>query len=694
MVKHQRRSSVRLVSFFVVVALALGGCGVSATSSGQTSTPSVTPTAYVASSSECAANSNFINQSLTGRITGCFRVPANLGTSLVVSLQAYLDNSMTTSNETTTTRGPSSRDTLSLSVATTTALPGDHVVVVGSYARGSSVTKSAYANLCWDGCQTGLVEQAVPLHWTSSRTFNASLEVPASAWLELKSGAVSVHPLVSGKYQVAIQCVQQTSGCALRPGDATTYLSLKAPTPHRCVTGRPCASLQLSLRHAAPGDEVIVSGWAPLQSIIGQPFGLNLSIATSRAHHYAALSSSQNSKGGGFNVVLSPKIFTVTPDSTWASLGRLSYDSSTWAGPSPLSPVPGPPEVAWCSASGPTITEGTTSSPVPTAGVRATLRGSGLSLLPGSSSTPRCETIIVDPLHRSSIFVGFDAAVGGSIPPVFMAGLYTTNAGATWQWVPTPTGLLKQDFSGFEASGTKVVATFFDTNQGGGYDSFWPLGSNHGLIDTEVTTNGGVSWTPSTLSCPSSGPCEAFGPLLLGNCAMNGSNQSLMSAVRASATSATVRWQSSPWVSTVNNCDAQQLVATSAHGLLLVDPSSQYELLQSTNSGQSWVNRSVPRLPGQSYPLSYGDVLLFAPTGDLLAMVNTPTMTHQRLFRLAPGSTSWCQVPNVFDNTKGAWTIDSIRVDASDLLWIQTRFSNSASPPSELHVLPLSKIKC
>lgn len=608
MAKYQHRWSSHFEALLIVAALALGGCGVSGNTAAQKATSSVTPTAFVAPSSQCTANSNFINQSMTGRITGCFRVPANLGKSLVVSLQAYLEDSATTPIETTTTRGASSSSTLTLSMATSTTHPGDHVDVVGTYAPGSSVTRSTYANLCWDGCQTGLVEQAVPLHWTSPLTFNASLEVPATAWLEVDNGGVFVHPLVSGTYQVAVQCVQPTSGCALRPGDANAYVNVTAPIPHRCVTGRSCESLRLSTNRAATGDEVMVSGWAPLQSIIGQPFGFNLSIAPSVADHYAALSSSQNSKGGGFDVVLSPKIFTVTPDRTWASLGRLSYVSSTWAGPSPLSPVSGSSDVAWCSGSGPMLTRDATSTPVTTNGVLATLRGSGLSLLPGVVSTPRCATILVDPLRHSSIFVGFDTAVGGTIPPVYLAGLYTMNAGASWQWVPTPRGLSKQDFTGFETLGTEVVAIFFDTNQGdGGYNGHWPLGSNHGLIDTEVTTNGGVSWTPST---------------------------------------------------------------------------------------QSWVNRSVPPLPGQAYPLSYGDVMLFTPTGDLLAMVTSPSTTHQRLFRLAPGATSWCQVPNVFDVTKGAWTIDSIRVDSTELLWSQTRYSNGANSPSQLHVLPLSQIKC
>ncbi|HVA53903.1 MAG TPA: hypothetical protein VNF05_10370 [Acidimicrobiales bacterium] len=694
MTKHQRRWSRHHVSLLAVAALAFSGCAVTNGSAVPSSRGSVTPTQYVAPSSQCTPNSNFISQSMTGTITGCFRVPAHEGNSLVVSLQSYLDNTATPSNVTTTTRAASSPDSLTISLVNATTRPGQRVIVKGAYAAGSTVTRSSYANLCWDGCQSGLVEQAVPLHWTSPQTFTATLVVPATAWLEVHNAHVSVHPLVSGRYRVSIQCVQATSGCALRPGDASAGLDLKAPTPPRCTAGLSCASLRLSTHHAASGDQVMVSGWAPLQSIIGQPFGVNLSIAPSTSDHYAALSSSESSKGGGLNVVLAPTIFSVTPDRTWASLGHLPYVASTWAGPSAIAPVPGSSEVAWCASTGPTLVNGAVSTPVSTKGVASTLRGSGLSLLPGAAATPRCASILEDPLHRSSIFVGFDAAVGGSIPPVYLAGLYSTDAGATWQWVPTPSGLSKQDFSGFAAIGAQVVAIFFDANQGGGYGANWPLGSTHGVIDTEATVNGGVNWTASTLRCPSYGPCTEFGPFLMGNCAMNGSNQALMSGAPDRATGAFDRWQNSSWVSTVNNCYAQQLVTTSAHGLLLVDSSSQYELLQSTDSGRSWSNRGVPTPPGQTFPLSYGDLLTFTPTGDLLAVANSASRTRQTLFLLRPRSTTWCRVPHVLDGPQGTWSVDSIRVDASELLWIQTRTSISANPPSQLRALPLSEIKC
>lgn len=693
--RNPRRSCYWRTPLFLGAALVLCACGVSGTPGTVRAKNVVTPTANVAQSSQCNSNTDFVAQTTSGDVSGCFRVPAAAGTSLVVSLQAYLDNYGVVPSGPTTTQATKPSGTLSISIASGSVRPGAHVDIVGRYASGTSITKSSYANLCWDGCQTGLVEQAVPLHWTGPRSFRTSLLVPPTAWIEVDHSGVIIHPLVSGTYDVGVQCVEQSSGCAMRAGDAQTTIQLKAPSPSRCVKGRTCVTLRLSTRHAAVGDEVTFSGWAPLQSIIGQPFGFNLSIAPSTSKHYAAFSSTGTPKGGSYNVDVAPTTLTVEPDRSWSSLGRLGYVSSTWSGPASLDPVSGSSKIAWCGPSGPLLANGATSVPVRTSGVAATFRGSGLTMLPGATSTPRCASIVADPRYHSSIFVGFDAAVARSIPPVYLAGLYTTNAGASWRWVPTPSGLTRQDFSDFTTVGSQVAAIFFDTNQGaGGSNGHWPLGSNRGLIEAELTTNGGVSWRQTTLSCPRRGPCVTFGPSLLGNCAMNGSSQSLMTGAPGSTTGASDVWHNSPWVSTVNNCFSQQLIATSAHGLLLLDPSSQYQVLQSSNSGRSWVNRSIPTVPGQTNPLPWGDVLLFTPSGDLLAMVPTPSLTRSRLFLLAPGATSWCQVPHVFDTVKGAWTVDSLRVDTHDLLWIQTLVTNSATAPSQLHRFVLSKITC
>jgi hypothetical protein len=495
---------------------------------------------------------------------------------------------------------------------------------------------------------------------------------------------------------VAIECVQLISGCALGPAAAQTTIKLVAPSPDRCVRGRPCETLHLSALHPAPGDEVLVKGWAPLQSIIGQPFGIDLSIARAHSKEYPTISSSLVGKGGEYSVALSPKVLTLAPDKPWASIGRLTSLSSSWAGRSTISPVPGSPEIAWCGATGPELTSGTTTTALRTSSVAATLRGSGLSLPGGAASSPQCATILVDPTQRSSVFVGFNTAMGGSIPPVYTTALYTVNGGDSWRRVPTPSGLAPQDFSNFESMGSRVVAVYFDVNQSdSGYGGQWPLGSARGVVKTEVTSDGGESWTPSTLSCPSVGPCAAFGPFLEGNCAMNGTDQSIMVGAPGSTTGQWDRWFTTAWDSTLNSCFAQQLVTTSQRGLVLLDASSQYQLLQSSNSGQTWSNRSVPSIRGQTNPLPLGDALLLEPNGDLLAMVvTTMSPTQDELFQLAPDSSSWCQVPNIFDTTKGGWYVGSVRVDSRDLVWSEFSSSGSANPPPQLHVLALNKIKC
>ena len=130
-------------------------------------------------------------------------------------------------------------------------------------------------------------------------------------------------------------------------------------------------------------------------------------------------------------------------------------------------------------------------------------------------------------------------------------------------------------------------------------------------------------------------------------------------------------------------------MAVSSSQLYLVDPSSEYPLLRSTDAGLNWTNLELPRLPVANYgpdsaPLSNSMVL--APDGSLFASITTPAGDRQDLFRLYPAATSWCQVPGVFGDTSPD-QIQSLRVDATDLLW------NQSSPPS-MHSVPFSKLAC
>ncbi|MGC1419863.1 MAG: hypothetical protein WA786_07080 [Acidimicrobiales bacterium] len=687
--------ALRRLGAVLVVALVLAGCGSPGTTIKMPSSQSeAIASSYVPPTSICPSSQDFLKQSLNGDITGCFRVPDLHSSSLLVSMFAYLDDGFKSAPTTTTMPSSPSGD-LTLTLGTRHATPGERVKVTGHYVGQPPSPRQTYVNICWDGCQNGLQEDGVPALWISHKTFTTTLQVPETAWLEVSHGVVSAHPLVSGNYQVAVQCLGNISGCALGSGDADTTIALMAPSPSRCVSSTKCETLRLSAATAQVGDIIRVSGWAPLQTIIGQPFSYELSITKApQRSDFPALSYWQNPKGGGLDVVLTPRVLRVTPSRSWASLGRVTYVSSSFAGPSPVTPSASSGLIAWCRPSGLVVTGGSSPVQVATHGVAAALVGTPLTLFSSPASNPQCTTVLMDPHHRDSIFAGFDAAVDDSAPPIYIAGLYTTDGGATWRRVPVPAGFSIEDFGGFRGAGASVFALF------AGADSYqdqrFPPGTVAGRVAAEVTSDGGATWSTSTLGCPPSGPCATFGPYQWGNCAMNGADQPLLVGPAHSTGGAGVRWTDSTWITNLNSCFSQQLVATSAHGLVLLDPSSQYPLLQSNDSGRTWTYRLLPSIKGFDYgadSVPQSNYLLMAPDGSLFATLTIPAGTRQELFRLQPGATSWCQVPNALHWVAGA-TVTSMRVTPTDLVWSQSVYPSSGNPASSMHVVALARLHC
>jgi len=675
-----------------VVALLLAGCGVGASTPSLTRSKVVTPTGSLSPTSTCASGASFLTQRLDGDLSGCFRVPALGARSLVVAIQTYLLNSLpSTTSVTTTTIHSTAGSQLQLTLRPRHVTPGEHVTVTGHYTGSPAEPRNTNANLCWDGCQSGLVEDGVPIHWTSTSSFRATLLVPDTAWLVSGRSGVGVHELSSGSYQVGVQCLGSISGCALGPADAQTRVQLVAPPPRRCRSVRRCATLKLSPSTATVGDAVQVRGWAPLESIIGVPFGFQLSVARASADRsYPDLSFQRVNKSGAFSAVLAPASLRVGEGPSWATVGPLGYVTSSFDGPSPISAPEGSPRVAWCLPSGLVITGGGSSVSIPTSGVAGALTGTALAIFGSPTSDPACATVLVDPRHAQSVFAGFDTAEDGSAPPVYLAGLFSTDDGARWQRVPVPRGASLESFGGFVESGGSVVALFSPAQEFA--DGHAPLGTSGGRVRTEVTTNGGVSWAASTLGCPTAGPCSTFGPYAMGHCAMNATSLALLVGPRVAATS--VRWRYSSWVSTLNSCYTQQLVTTSARDLALLDPSSQYPLLRSSDGGANWTDVVLPSNDGVNFangaPL--GTSLLMAPDRSLFTTVTSASGTRQRLLRLYPGATAWCVVPGVLVDS----TVTAMRVDAGDLLLIQTRVASGAagSASTTMHAVALSRLGC
>ncbi len=698
------RSIVRSGVVLVTASLVLASCGTArSTSLSANSNLAAITTTFLNPSSLCGSDEgDNVHQSLNGDFTGCFRVPALKGSLDVVALQTYVSSPSRVKPSPATSVAPTpSVGPMTLTSSTPIATPGETVTLTGHFSSHppSALQRQGqtYATLCWDGCRSGLQEQAAPLHWLSSSTFHTRLVVPDTAWLVTRGGLVRAHPLSSGNYHVGVQCLIVQSGCALGPAEAQTTIRLKAPRPTRCVASEPCETMSLSVSRAAVGDVVHVTGWAPLQLTIDQPFSYALTVTPTHATTtYPALSFARSQKGGGFNVVLSPRALRVTPGPTWSSLGRVPYVSSTYSGSSAIAPLSGTTRVAWCQPSRIVVTGGTSPLNVPTVGVPTALKGSTLHIFSRQPSSPQCETVQLDPRNTTSVYAGFSTAQGNSIPPVYLAPLYTTNVGSTWHTVPTPPGTSLEDFSGFTIQGDQVDALFRQTNSSD--NRHVPWGTNAGRVSAEVTSNGGVSWAATTLGCPPSGPCVSFGPYYWGNCNMSNDTQPLLLGPPGTTTTSGVEWTTSPLVSSVNSCFPQQLVVGSSRELFLLDPSSQYPLQQSTNAGRTWANVALPVISAANYgpdSVPASNSLVLAADGSLFAAITTSSGLTQELFHLEPSVTSWCQVPHAFGATiASSGTVGPLRVNGANLMWSQTVYPSSGTSVSSMHVVPLSRLRC
>lgn len=638
-----------------------------------------------------------VDQSMDGDFTACLRVPDVASRSVAVALQTVVSGVPSSTGPTTTTVAPPAPpgESITLSLSSATVEPGAEVVVAGRLSEPVTQEQRS-ANLCWDGCD-GLQEQGVLVHWSSPTAFRMTLRVPETAWLVSADDGVSVHALTSGSYEVGVQCLTSISGCALEAPEAQIAVRLKAPRPTRCLAGERCATMTLSTTTARIGDVVLLRGWAPVQSVIGRPFSYSLALApVSTARSYPSLTFAPLEKANDFDVELTPRTLNVEPSVTWAQMGRVHYDSSTFSGASTTATSSGSDLVAWCRPTGIVITGGSRSAAVATLAARSALAGTSLKIPSPAPAAPQCVDVQLDPSFSDSVFAGFEAEEGDSMPPIYQAPLYTTDAGRSWHVVPVPDGLSLEDFAGFVHAGGRMEAMF--ESPGGETGRDVPQGTDHGLVVVESTADGGASWTPSTLGCPSSGPCVGFGPYEWGNCNMSVDLQPLLVGPPGVSAATGVRWTDSSWVTTVDSCFSQQLVVSSARELFLLDPSSQYPLLESSDAGHAWSYRALPRISAASYGLDsvpLGNSLVLSPDGSLFEVVTTQTGSRQELFRLYPSATSWCQVPRALGmSTAASGEVGALRVGGAELLWNQTTTKSTGEESVSFHARPYTSLNC
>ncbi len=650
----------------ITAAPAAGGAGTPATTA-----TTAWPVALCGTASP--QTTSVLTQSLTGALHGCLRVPPTASTSVSVALQGFVTQhaerwAVPLTGQST---GLTGDGVFQLSASVRVVHPGQHVTLTMTYPHHHPADLSGYVDLCWDGCQSGLGEQGVPTHVVSARVVQASLVVPAAPWFQWSHGRVVVHPLATGTYPVGLECAVVGSGCALLPADAQVPLRLVAPASAPCDPTHACAALSLSAPRAQVGDVLVVHGRAPLEAIIGQAFGLNLTTQPSRpsAPWLRLLATASPIEQ---TAVLAPRALALAPLPSWSTEPARHALTATWSGLSSASPGPVAGDVTWCDRG--VIVAGGPSHPtvrIGTGGIPHALIGSGESLV-GVLGPPTCAAALVDPARPQVAYAIVAVGAHGQIPPTLLAGLETTDGGRQWHLIPHPPGTTTGAFGGFVTLGSSVEAVF--------------TRSSSTAVAAETTPFGSTRWVAATLGCPPRGPCAYLGPYQPGNCAMNSTWQPLLVG---HSSAAGLRWGSSTWVTAVDACSSAELAATGPRSLVLLDPSSTSPLLVSTDGGDNWHAVALPRLAGLATGGgSDGLGLALAPDGSLLAQV-VDGAGATVLDRLGVGASSWCRAA-----TLSARLVSSspLRIAGGDVVW--TTQAQIRPAPVVNHRLAVATLAC
>lgn len=660
-----------------------------------------------------------LTQQLDGALSGCWLVGPRAPGTYHVALAGYVGQYL---------GGRATGSPVAVTLSPSSARPGSVVVVHGRLLvpepeRAAPQT----ADVCVDGCD-GLVEDGVSLHWLAGggpheavpagdvARFTARAELPDAPFFV--DG--HLHSLVSGLYPVGVACVGEagpaTAGCGLHPAQGSALVHLVVAHPVLCPPRGSCAHLELSPPDAPPGTAVRVRGVAPVSQIIGQPFGYTLAVARTLAVRARAPA------GSGGAVQLAPTAFRVEAPSPWSDLPATRPLASQVAGPEPgptSLDVSDPGLVATCAPGAirlVSVATGAVVGTVPTRPVDAVHFGGGVALWPspaasaGSDATaPRsCVDVLVDPGRTGAVFAAFDAAGPAGAPPVGEVGAVTTDGGAVWRAVPAPRGSSVQLLSGFSVGASGAVDA-----------AFVPAGERTTAPEVvEASADGGAHWHPVPLGCPAVGPCLDLGPFAPGNCAMNGTSQELLVS---SDGGRHVEVAGQSWPGELDACGPAEVAATSASGALVVDSSSPFLVLSTTDGGRSFADVGLPalRLPGASSALGLGGTfpfgsggLVLLPDGSLLATTGSappaagqPGTSTLPWHLLRAGATSWCRVGPLPVRSGpasssprpagagGSGPISPVAALAGRLWWSPLE-PGSASPTGQLVSVALHAVAC
>jgi hypothetical protein len=271
---------------------------------------------------------------------------------------------------------------------------------------------------------------------------------------------------------------------------------------------------------------------------------------------------------------------------------------------------------------------GATWQTIATGGVQPAVMSSSLPLVPvpPGQGGPLCSTVVVDPAHPQSLYATFAVVQPSDATATVAVAYETADGGKTWTLVPPPQGTSPQGFAGFQLDGSAVQAFFVSAP---GDDPDYPGAP---VLSVEETADGGLTWSPASLTCPAVGPCVRWGPAPngLGSCAAQAYDQPLEVSADGGQT-----WSTPTPPGGANVCGFAELVSFSGTAVALLSGDPQAPLWFSQDGGQTWAVAAPPPLPPDAAAPAYAGLQML-PDGTLLAQ------SGQTWYLLPAGASAWC----------------------------------------------------
>lgn len=566
--------------------------------------------------------------------------------------------------------------------------PGTRVQVNGYLPGGLPMDELiqdnylTHVDLCWGGCQTGLMISSLEVTWSQQEIghFQLQFTVPLIPWLANDG----IHRLDAGNYIIGlvdldpneVNCSEPPSGgkdCT-QPSEVSASFHLdNGYTGPECEDTSSCGRLKALPAQGAPGDIIQVEGWAPLVQGGEYPFGYDLMFEGQNGSASSSINLMTQQQGtvrqqidgsltasfevpqyGNLGEVLSPGSYTlallamvrpisgeknsppvyvapipfkVTAVPMWTERPRTA---PLWIQPSASFDqavsidVNNPKRLAFCTTDAISYSQdgGKNWTSIPTDQVKGLVLPGDITI--GSGQQP-CGSVLLDSAHPDSFYAIFSAvSKQWGPPPFYYIEYFTTDRGKTWQIVPGEAIQVSSTwtygrFGGFWTDGKVVQALYIE----------------NGTVFTMQTEDGGRSWETVTLTCPGSGPCLRWGAA---PGQVSGMGSDLPQELMVSFDNGQI-WSSTDQSVELRGEGPHELVALSATDALILSGNERYPMRYSPDGGKTWQALALPSLPGSelSWPFGYPGLQML-PDGSLLAM-NTDTGAW---WSLTPDGQGWC----------------------------------------------------